>query len=217
MTNPYFANVTNYPQNTQTTNSKSRKNTALFLTGATVGGIAGGYLGYRQNPIITKDGCVKDSFAHSVFKSLPETPDNTYKKIYDKNILVLEKLKNIKNTLELKNLATENPKIFSEIKINIDNIDKSNLSENITAIEDFIKAKNKNEIINFKNNIQKIWNPTNKKFENAGDISDELFNTIKKSATKIRISKILKSAGVGALVGGILMFLPKLISSSNKN
>ena len=210
MANPYLTNATNYPQNVQTINSNSKKNTALFLTGATVGGIAGGYLSYRQNPIITKDNCVKDSFARSVFKSLTENSDN----VYNENIIVLEKLKKIKNTLELKNLAIENPKLFSEIKINIDNIDKSNLSENIKAIENFINAKNNNEFINIKNNIQNFWNPINKKFENTSEINDELFNTVKKSATKIRASKILKSAGIGALVGGFLIFLPKLISTN---
>ena len=215
MANSFYTNTSYFPQQEQTINSKSHKNTKLFLAGATVGGLAGGYFGYRQNPVITKDGAIKDTFAKNIYKNLSNSGSEITKS-QEKNLLILKKLKNIKNVDELKILANENPEIFSEIKINIDNIDKNSLKENMKAIEGFINAKNNNEFLNFKNSIQKCWNAETKKFEKFDEISEEFFNTIKKTVKKLQITKVLKSAGIGALIAGILVFIPKFIST-NKN
>ena len=188
------------------------------VAGAALGGIAGTGYGVHRGSLksyISSDGKVADSFVKTTYKKYVDTIATNNKEAYDGSLNILKKLKSVKNPEELKQLFEANQKAAEEIckelsqtpENFIKNITADNLEENKKLIKQKIDIGNKARYQNLKNQIQACWSKEKKEFVKNENVSDEVFNLIKRSSSKINWKMLGKFAAIGSSLSAIIAFV----------
>ena len=219
-----YSNPLNYGQQQypmQYEGMQYRKPSAIPLAagGAIAGGIAGAsfgaYKGYSLDSYISKNGNVVDSFARNIYEKHINNSTDEIKEIYNQGLDILNKIKSVKNTDELKQLLETNRKaadtICKDLNQNLDdylkNITADNLDANKKSIKDKLNIVNNARYQEMKNQIQACWDKDKKKFIKSDTVSDDIFQIIKKTTSKFNWKKMFKFAAIGSAITAIVTFI----------
>ncbi len=188
----------------------------MAITGALVGGVGGAGIGAykatKNDSFMSKNGDVNDSFAKETYERYINSAKNAGKESYQGSLNILNKIDNVKNPEELKELLDANKEAAENIckELNqktddyVKNITNENLAANKKIIKDKINAGNNTRYQDIKNKIQACWNKDKKTFVKNENVSEDLFKVIKKSSTKFNWKTMGKFAAIGA---GITAFV----------
>ena len=205
------------PNNMYYDNMSNNKSYAApaAITGGILGGGIGAIAGCCKKTKPYKNGEVTDTFTKSVYEKYIETAADTGKEAYKGGLNILNNIDNVKNVEELKNLFSENSQAAEEICTEmkqtpeefLNHITDKNLSKNKKIIKEKINAGNNTRYRNMKNKIEACWDKDKKQFVKNEHVTEDIFNTIKKTAGKINGKTVAKFAAIGAVVTGTLSFI----------
>lgn len=197
-------------------NSPKKDSATGAVIGTAVAGAAtGGLIGYIKNPLVSKNGIATDTFAKNVYETFIKKGTNPLKADYEQSLEILNKIDKAKTVSDLKNLFNNNKdaakNICDNLKMTVDdffkNINETNLSQNKDIIKENIKISNKMKFQNIKNDIQACWKQKAKTFEKAGNVSQEIYDSIKEASKGVKTKTILKYAAIAGAIGGVLGFI----------
>jgi hypothetical protein len=216
-----------YSQNYDNSSSTNKSSSAPYvLSGSVLGAGIGGYLGYRKNPYIKKDGKVVDSFAKNVYENYIDKAGESAKNAYYQGQNILKKINSVSSVDGFQDLLISNEEATKEICTELEhtpeeflkNVTANNISANKQTIKERINAANKNRIQNIKNQIQACWNKKSNKFEQVDSVREEVFKSINKTAQGAKFKIIAKYAAIsGALVGVAAYITHKILSLKSEN
>lgn len=205
--------VTNVPANN--TPIKRRTSIPYVLGGLALGSGVGAAIGWESNPFISKKGEVMDDFAQKTLDIFMKKTDDSTKKIYKGSINILEGLKKVKTTNDLKNLLNNNKDFAEEmckgLKQTPDEYIKTITIDNLEANKDAITAQingaNKNKLQSIKNQIQACWDKTTNSFKKNKNVSQDTFDSINEATKGYKNKFIGKYALIGGLGTALVTFL----------
>ena len=191
--------------------NNSGSNTGLYTTGAAlVGAGAGAAAGYLTKPFL-KDGAPTDSFIRKIEENSLDTLDENIKAQYAQTKKNIEFLEKVTNADELKDFVRNNEelkKVPDLIEATIEAIDTNGFE---TVKNDIKKGVQlvlgaKDEM--FKSLFEVSWDKNEKKFVyNAGEITKDSFDAVKKAARSIQGKYALIYGSIGAAVLGLGTYL----------
>lgn len=197
------------------------------ITGATLGAITGGVIAAKTNPYVSKSGEVVEEFAQKAYQNFVDAGSDAIKEAHNQAKNIINKIKTIKTTDELKTLLTDNYKGLESYIQNkkqsldefLNNISERNLKQNKEAIKNWLEVDFKDKLQDMKNWIDACYDGGKKKFDKATTVTQEAFDAIEKAAKGGNGAKILKTAGVagvaGAIVGWCVHNLARSIKQAN--
>ena len=199
------------------------KTTAATVCGAGLGAVAGITVGAIKNPYIN-NGSATDEFVKRVYEKYAKS-DDAVKKIYKQENEILSKLRKVRSVDDLKTLFNNNKEAAKEYcdavgktpDEFIENVTKNNLSSNKKTIKEKLSAEIKTRFQSAKNDIEKCWNKSEKKFAKADGVSDKMFEAINKSKGGMKAMIIGKYALIATAVGACAGFLSQMLGKPYKN
>lgn len=200
----------------------AQKKSALPATavGAVAGGITGGFVASKKNPLFNKSGALIDSGAKRAFDKYIQNADEAIKNLYTQCKETVQKLSKVTTAEGLKDLINANPEAFSNVDniLDVERVADTNVKSNAKILKTSIKAKVDLMYQDFKNKLQACWDSSAKKLQKPDWMSDTCFDSIK-DATKANKNKAFwRSVGIGAGIGGAVLFgLYQLINAKKNN
>ena len=125
------------------------------------------------------------------------------------------------NRKELKTLLNENSLSAKQALNNsyddiINNVTEHNMDANKKTIKSALKTQNETNIQKMKNWIEVCWDAKGKKFEKAGNVTDDAFNAIKEATNGVKGKLITKYALLSAAIGGVGAYIATKLLSAPK-
>ena len=195
---------------------QTRKPSAIpgAVLGSVIGGTTGAIIGNKKGSIINKNGEFNDAFVKNIYEEHINGSKNL-KEIYNGRQNIINNIDKVKNQEELKTLFEKNKATADSFckEINqtseeyLSRISEKNIDSNKKIIKDKFITDNKVQYQDMKNQIQACWNKDKKSFVKAESVSDDVFNTIKKSKNKIKYKSTGKFGIIGAVVGAVCGYL----------
>lgn len=186
--------------------NNSNNNAGLYAAGAgLLGAGAGAAAGYYTRPFL-KDGAPTDEFVKKVNNNLVENLGEAEKKQYLDAIEAVKKLDEVSNVEELKELCRNNEMLKQSGQLDnmLAEIDaagfekaKSDMKKGVQIVVDC-----RDEVV--KDMIDSSWDKNAKKFvHNAGEVTKEGFEAVKKAARGIQGKYAAIYGSIGAAVLGL--------------
>lgn len=188
--------------------------------GLVVGAAAGGYVGNKINPFVSKKGEATDTFAHSVLtKHMASSAPEAERKVYYQTQEVLKQIDGVSSPDELKTLLGNNKDAANKIMGNsndfLQNVTEENLVANKKTIKEKFVAENKTFLQDIKNQIQASWDKEGKKFVKPDSVKQDVFDTITKATNGVKGKIIAKYAVISGLAAGAVAYIAHKISNKN--
>ena len=211
MTVSYPAPLTYNPAGYQQPVPKKKTAAGGAIAGATLGAITGGVIAGKSNPYISKSGEVVEDFAKRAYQNFVDAGSDAIKEAHNQAKNIINKIKAIKTTDELKTLLTDNYKglegYIQNKKQSLDdflnNISERNLKQNKEAIKNWLEVDLKDKLQDMKNWIDACYDSGKKKFDKATTVAQDAFDAIEKAAKSGNGAKIAKTAGIVGVVGAV--------------
>lgn len=199
---------------------KTNSSIPYGVGGLVLGAAAGGYVGSKVNPFVSKKGEATDSFTKRVLEKKIESAPEAEKKLHNQSKTILKTLKNVNSPEELRTLLNTNKeavdKVFDNSAEFMQNVTEENLEASKKTIKDKFVADNNTIIQDLKNNIQACWKKDGNKFEKVDSVKQEVFDAIQKSTEGVKGKLIAKYAAITGVIAGVGAFAAhKIISSRN--
>lgn len=190
---------------------KKKTATGGTIAGATLGAITGGVIAGKSNPYISKSGEVLEDFAQRAYQNFVDAGTDVFKAAHNQAKNIINKIKTIKTTDELKTLLTDNYKGLenylqskaSTLDKYLENITEGNLKQNKEKIKKWLEVDLDGKLQDMKNWITACYDSKKKDFAKATTVAQDAFDAIEKAATSGNGARILKTAGVVGAVGAI--------------
>lgn len=209
------------PQGVYANNTTAKKSSALpyGISGAVVGGIGGGILGYKKNPFLEKNGEATDTFSKHVYEKFIDKADDAVKNAYNQKMEIYKEIDGIKNADDLRALFAAKPEAKLHLEPDfLNNVDANNLTESKKVIKETIEADKKASLQNLKNKVKSFWDADAKKFVKPDGADENIFNAINDAKKGVKFKSIAKFAAIGAAAVGVFaIVLSKLFSKNNPN
>ena len=204
MTVSYPAPLTYNPAGYQQPVQKKKTAAGGAIAGATLGAITGGVIAGKSNPYISKSGEVVEDFAKRAYQNFVDAGSDAIKEAHNQAKNIINKIKTIKSTDELKTLLTDNYKGLESYLQNkkqsldyfLNNISERNLKQNKEAIKSWLEVDLKDKLQDMKNWIDACYDGGKKKFDKAATVAQDAFDAIEKAAKSGNGAKIAKTAGI---------------------
>lgn len=187
--------------------NNSSSNAGLYASGAALlGAGAGVATGYLTKPFL-KDGAPTDSFVKKIEENLVDTLDESAKAKYARAMKNIELLDKVKNADELKDFVRNNEELKEVpgmIEATIADIDSKGFetakNEMKNGIQQVLDAKD----AMYRTIFESCWDKNEKKFvHNAGEVTKEGFDAVKKAAKSIQGKYAMIYGAIGAAVLGL--------------
>lgn len=219
--------VTYYNEPTQ------RKNNGGGFLGTVVGGAAVGAttsagIAAFQNPYIDKNGVAKDYFVREVCENTIKNSSDETKKYYEQVKNIIKEVDTAKTPDDLKKILNDNDLFFKkhlgEINTTAEEYLKGIKSDNLGDFKEHFKTlaldKEREALSHHKINIEMCWDKEAKKFVHAEGVEENVFKSIEKSKSGMKLKNIgksaLKGAGIGLAVALIFSGVFKLLQNKNR-
>ena len=187
------------------------------VAGAAAGAITGGIIGGAINPYFKNNNEIKDSFANKVYEKYVSKGPQERKDFHEQSKKVLKDIKGAKNADELRTILNNNAEVKKIIGADfISSMTDGNLASNKDSIIKTIEAKNKENVQNVRNNIQKCWNATEKKWEKPAGTDENLYKSVKSVKNWLRTENVCKGIGIGALTAGLAAYAAHKLYTHHK-
>lgn len=195
--------------------NSSNNNTALYTaSGAVLGAGAGVATAYLTKPFL-KDGAPTDSFIKKINENIVKGLPADQKKVYDEASVSLEKLKNVKNMEELKEVLANNEAVkagWEAMGVSAEDafaeMDKKGFeaakAETLNGVNFVLDMKK--DIV--KGAFDAAWDADKKKFvHDASKLTKEGFEAVTSAAKSIQGKYAAIYGAIGAAVLGLGTFL----------
>ncbi len=197
----------------------------VTLAGCGLGLITGSLIGINKKPYI-KNGVPTDTFTKTVYdKYVNKIADMAEKTSFSQYQEVIQKIDKVKNLDELKTLINNNPEVSKEIETTLsgktttdylNTLRESNLTTAKKVIKEKLEAANNIRYEGIKTQITSCWDAEKKAFVKPDSMDEKMFKAIKKSANKVKSACTAKTAGIVAVIGGIVGFIGHKIINHKK-
>ena len=207
---------------------QEKKKTAAggTIAGATLGAITGGVVAAKVNPHISKSGEVVEEFAQRAYQNFVDAGTDAIKEAHNQAKNIINKIKTIKTTDELRTLLTDNYKGLenylqskaSTLDKYLENITEGNLKQNKEKIKKWLEVDLDGKLQDMKNWITACYDSKKKDFAKATTVAQDAFDAIvaAKGGNGARILKTAGAFGVaGAVVGWCIHKLAIAIKEGN--
>lgn len=181
------------------------------IAGASIGAVAGTVEGFRTNPYIGQN---SENFAKKVYEIWINKTDDGMKEIHNQGKKILNKIKRIKTTADLRALFDSNKEIATKycesLDISVDDLFKSmserTLKDNKEEVVTWIKNNAKERLLPIKNWIDKSYDQAQKTFTQLPEMSQEIFDSIQTASKTGKGLQVIKKAGIFGAIGAVAGF-----------